>query len=93
MQALQPVHLDLVTSTTPPSPTWLAPVGQAPTQGASPHWLQRSDRICMERSGKVPCTSWTIQSRNPPSGSAFSVLQEMTQALQPTQRRVSTAIP
>src|SRR5512132_1009445 len=46
----------------------------------------------MARSGNFPLTSWTTQSRKPPSGSAFSVLQAMTQALQPTQRRVSTAI-
>ena len=93
MHALQPVHFAAFTSTTPPSPTWDAPVGQALTHGASEHWLQRSERICIERFGKVPQTSCTIQSRKPPSGSAFSVLQAMTQALQPTQRRVSTAMP
>jgi hypothetical protein len=31
MQALQPVHLFRATATTPPSATWLAPVGQAST--------------------------------------------------------------
>src|SRR5512138_844273 len=92
MHALQPVHLAAFTRTTPPSPTCEAPVGQAATQAASEHWLQRSERICIERSGNVPQTSWVIQSRKPPSGSAFSVLQAMTQALQPTQRRVSTAM-
>jgi hypothetical protein len=93
MHALQPVHFAGFTSTTPPSATWLAPVGQAATQGVSEQWLQRSERICMERSGNVPQVSCTIQSRKPPSGSRFSVFQEMTQALQPTQRLVSTAMP
>src|SRR5512145_2417660 len=93
MQALHPVHFEAVTRTTPPSATWDAPVGHAPTHGVSPHWLHRSERICIERWGKVPHTSCTTQSRNPPSGSAFSVLQAITQALQPTQRRVSTAMP
>jgi hypothetical protein len=92
MQALQPVHLFLATATTPPSATCEAPVGQASTQEGSLQWLQRSERISIERSGNAPRTSCTIQSRKPPSGRAFSVLQEMTQALQPTQRTVSTAM-
>src|SRR5512136_853902 len=92
MQALQPVHLAGFTITTPPSWTWEAPVGQASTHGAFEQWLQRSERISMERPGKVPVTSVVIQSRKPPSGSAFSVLHEITQALHPTQRRVSTAM-
>jgi hypothetical protein len=54
--------------------------------------LQRSERISIESAGNSPWTSCTIQSRKPPSGRAFSVLQEITQALQPTQRTVSTAI-
>jgi hypothetical protein len=66
-------------------------VGQAFTHGAS-HWLQRSERISSESAGNAPRVSWAIQSRNPPLGSAFSVLQAMTQPLQPTQRTVSTAI-
>src|SRR5512143_4083711 len=92
MHALQPVHFALVTATIPPSPTCEAPVGQASTQEGELQWLQRSERISMERLGKAPLTSWTIQSRKPPPGRAFSVLQEMTQALQPTQRTVSTAM-
>ena len=92
MQALQPVHFAALTSTTPPSATWEAPVGQVPTQGGSEHWLHRSERICIDRSGNVPQVSVVIQSRKPPSGSAFSVLHAITQALQPTHRRVSTAM-
>src|SRR3990172_13346725 len=92
MHALHPVHLPCAPPPPPPSFTWEAPVGQASTHEGLLHWLQRSERISMERSGKAPPTSWTIQSRKPPLGRSFSVLQEMTQALQPTHRTVSTAM-
>ena len=49
MQALQPMHLFAVTSTTlPKSSTWLAPVGQQDTQGGLSQWLQRSERISID---------------------------------------------
>src|SRR5512137_766550 len=92
MHALQPVHFFGLTCTVPPAFTWLAPVGQTRTQGAFEQWLQRSERISCLRWGKTPFVSVVIQSRNAPGGSPFSCLQAMTQALQPTQRRVSTAM-
>ena len=64
MQALQPMHLFAVTSTTlPKASTWLAPVGQQDTQGGLSQWLQRSERISIERCGNSPRTSVVIQSR------------------------------
>src|SRR5664280_2629088 len=92
MHALQPEHLLWLTRTTPPSFTWLAPVGQLLTHGASVQWLQRSDRISAARSGNSPRTSSTTQSRQKPSGTSFSALHERTHALQPTQSRVSAVI-
>ena len=91
-QALQPVHLPGLTSTAPPSFTWLAPVGHTRTHGGLLQWLQRSERISWLRAGKTPSVSVTIQSRKAPGGTRFSCLQAMTQALQPTHRRVSTVM-
>ena len=92
MQALQPVHLWWVTITAPPSLTWLAPVGQQPTQGGELQWLHRSERISMSRVGNLPLVTVRIQSLNPPRGTRFSVLQAYTQALQPTHLFMSAVM-
>ena len=47
----------------------------------------------MQRRETCPTVSYAIQSRLKPSGTRFSVLQATTQSMQPTQRRVSIAMP
>lgn len=68
-------------------------MGQQATQGGRSQWLQRSVRISIVRVGNLPFTSVVIQSRLKPSGTWFSVLQAITQSMQPTQRRVSITMP
>ena len=41
MHALHPMQIDLSKSTMPSGRLYMAAVGQAATQGASSHWLQR----------------------------------------------------
>src|SRR5512147_2911041 len=94
MQALHPMHLPAVTSTTAPGfATWLAPVGQQETHGGRSQWLHRSLLISRRGDGNSPRVSYVIQSRQKPSGTSFSVLHATTQSMHPTHLRVSMAIP
>src|SRR5512139_2425073 len=88
------MHFSAVTCTVLPKlSTWLAPVGQQVTQGGLSQWLQRSERISSERLGNSPRVSVTIQSRQCPWGTSFSVWQATTQSMHPTHFRVSMTIP
>ncbi len=57
MQALQPMQIDLSKSTIPSGRRYMAPVGQASTQGASSHWLQRVTWKARRARGKLPTST------------------------------------
>jgi hypothetical protein len=57
MHALQPMHARLSKSTIPSGRLYIAVVGQAATQGASSHWLQRVTWKERRTCGKVPTST------------------------------------
>jgi hypothetical protein len=57
MQALHPMQASLSKSTMPSSRLNIALVGQAVTQGASTHWLQRVTWKLRRTSGKSPTST------------------------------------
>jgi hypothetical protein len=58
MHALQPMHRVLLKSTRPSARWYMARVGQAATQGGSPHWLQRVTWKARRASGKTPTSTY-----------------------------------
>ncbi len=58
MHALQPMQTSFSKSTMPSGRTCIAFVGQALTQGASAHWLQRVTWKFRRALGKVPTSTY-----------------------------------
>ena len=80
MHALQPIQTDLSKSTIPSSRWNIAEVGQAATQGASWHWLQRVTWKFRRTCGYVPTSTLFTYVRVTETGTSFSDLQAVVQA-------------
>ena len=57
MHALQPMQMLLSKSTIPSGRRYIASVGQAATQGASSHWLQRVTWNALRTWGNTPTST------------------------------------
>jgi hypothetical protein len=64
----------------------IADVGQAVTQGAFAHWLQRVTWKERRALGKTPTSTDFTYVRLTPTGTSFSLLHAVEQAWQPMQR-------
>ena len=80
MQALQPMQTRLSKSTIPSGRWYIAAVGQAATQGASSHWLQRVTWNERRTSGKRPTSTDLTNVLVTESGTSFSDLHAVVQA-------------
>lgn len=64
----------------PSSRTYIALVGQAATQGASVHWLQRVTWNARRACGNAPTSTFLTNVRVTESGTSFSDLHAVVQA-------------
>ena len=83
MHALQPMQTDWSKSTISSGRRNIAEVGQAATQGASSHWLQRATWKARRACGNMPMSTALTYVPVTDRGTWFSDLQATVHAWQP----------